>query len=284
MAKVRIVTDATAHLSPEVIDPYEITVLPVEIRFGEETFTINPGADTQWLFERMEAEPARITTATIPIPILEKAFARLSREAEDVLVILSSSQLSRAYDNAQVAARAFLGRCRITVLDSMSTSWGLGLIVEAAAKAAAEGQLPDDIIRLVRGMLPHLYLVLVIERLDYLERGDRLDVAQALLGTMLQIKPILLLESGEIVSLEKVRTRNMALEKLVEFVEEFATIQQVVILRSPLEDSMEELIEALRRMLADVLPDRAFQTVEYGPLLACHLGPEALGVFVYEGL
>jgi fatty acid-binding protein DegV len=81
-----------------------------------------------------------------------------------------------------------------------------------------------------------------------------------------------------------VRTRAMAIEKLVDFVAEFATIQQVVILRSPLENSMDEVIGSLQQMLGDILPNRQFPIVEYDPLLACHLGPEALGVVVYEGM
>jgi DegV family protein with EDD domain len=169
-------------------------------------------------------------------------------------------------------------------MDSMSVSWGLGFLVKAAAEAAADGRPLDTIVRLVRGMLPHIYLVFSVERLDYLERGGRIGRAQALLGTMLHIKPILLIEDGEIVPVEKVRTRLMALEKLADFVAEFAAIQQVVILRSPLESDDSPQIEELREHLSLALPDQPFPIVEYDPILACHLGPEAIGVVVYEGV
>jgi DegV family protein with EDD domain len=169
-------------------------------------------------------------------------------------------------------------------MDSMSASWGLGLLVKAAAEAAAAGQSLDAIIRLVRGMLPHIYLVFFVERLDYLERGGRIGSAQALLGTMLRIKPLLLVEDGEIMPLEKVRTRELAIEKVADFVAEFATIQQVVILKSPLENEVNELIGELREHLSAALPSQEFEVIEYDPVLACHLGPDALGVIVYEGL
>jgi DegV family protein with EDD domain len=133
-------------------------------------------------------------------------------------------------------------------------------------------------------MLPHIYLVFLVERLDYLERGGRMGSAQALLGTMLRIKPLLLVEDGEIMPLEKVRTRELAIEKVADFVAEFARIQQVVILRSPVENRINELISELREHLSAALPRQEFEIIDYDPVLACHLGPEALGVIVYEGL
>ncbi len=284
MARVHIVTDATAYLQPSVIGRDEITVLPLEVHIGDKTFLIGPDDDPLPFFQEMAEGPAETAWATVPTAALEETYERLCREAEEILVIPSSSELSNIFEKAQEVARSFLGRCRITVVDSTSTSWGLGLMIEAAMRAAEEGQPIDAIVRLVRGMLPHIYLVFLVERLDYLERGGRVGIAQALLGTMLRIKPLLLMEGGDIIPLEKVRTRAMAIEKLSDFVAEFATIQQVVILRSPLEDSMDEVIANLRKMLNEILPDQEFPVIDYDPLLGCHLGPEALGIIVYEGL
>jgi len=284
MANVRIITDITAQLDPETIERHRITVLPVRIRFGDEIFRIDHEHNGERLFERMAEGPAESSSATIPVELFQETYARLSRETEQILVILASSRLSGAYDQARLAARAFLGRCRIVVVDSMSASWGLGLLVQAAARAAERGLPLDDVVRLVRGVMPHIYLVFLVERLDYLERGGRLGQAQALLGTMLRIKPILLVEDGEIVPMEKVRTRDAALEKLTDFVAEFAAIDQVVILKSPVESEINDLIADLREQLSLSLPKQTFQSIHYDPILACHLGPEALGIIVYEGV
>ena len=284
MANVRIITDITAQLDPETIERHRITVLPVRIRFGDEIFRIDHAHDGGRLFERMAEGPAESSSATIPSELFQETYARLSRETEQILVILASSRLSGAYDQARLAARGFLGRCRIVVVDSMSASWGLGLLVQAAARAAERGLPLDDVVRLVRGVMPHIYLVFLVERLDYLERGGRLGQAQALLGTMLRIKPILLVEDGEIVPMEKVRTREAALEKLTDFVAEFAAIDQVVILKSPVESEINSLIADLREQLSLSLPKQTFQSIHYDPILACHLGPEALGIIVYEGV
>jgi DegV family protein with EDD domain len=283
MAKVRIITDVTANLEPDFIAEHRITILPIEIRFGDEKFEIGPDGNSAQLFQRMADGPAQLAEATIASGVLQQAYERLSRETSEILVIPSSSQLSNGYARAQSAARPFLGRCRIMVVDSMTVSWGLGLMVQAAAKAADAGQPLDDIVRLVRGILPHIYLVFFVERLDYLERGGRIGSAQALLGTMLRIKPLLLVEDGDILPMEKVRTRMMAIEKLADFVTEFATIQRVVILTSPVRGDMAEVIDELREQLSMALPNWEFPVIEYDPILACHLGPEALGVLVYEG-
>jgi DegV family protein with EDD domain len=283
MAPLRIITDATAYLSADMIAQHQITVLPLEIRFGDEKRRFRHGDSLARLFERMVDGPAKPTLATIPGGTFEQAYSQLGRETDDILVILGSGILTRAPANAEKAARPFLGRCRITIMDSMSTSWGLGLVVSTAAKAAERGLALDEIVRLVRGMLPHIYVVFFVERLDYLEQGGRIGAAQAMLGTMLRIRPLLLVEQGEIIPMEKVRTRAMALDKLVDFVGEFASVRNVVVLRSPLEDHTEELIEELTEQLGEILPTHQFPVIEYDPVLACHLGPEALGVLVYEG-
>jgi DegV family protein with EDD domain len=190
--------------------------------------------------------------------------------------------LSQAVKAARVEARNFMGRCTIDVTDSQTTSWGLGVVVSAAAQAADNNLPMDQIVRLVRGMLPHIYVIFFVERLDYLEQGGRIGLAQALLGTMLRIKPILLIEEGEIIPMEKVRTRDLAIDKLADFVAEFASLQKVAILRSPLGNDIGELRVELDERLEGSLPDLDYPIVAYDPVLACHMGPEALGVAVIE--
>ncbi len=283
MAKTSILTDVTAFLEPDQIARHEIAVLPLEIKLGRRTFLIDSRQSWDKFFEHIADRPAEEAEVSIPPSFLQQTLSQLCRETEQVLAIPSSGKLSHAYDQVRRLARGFLGRCRIEVMDSMSISWGLGLLVQAAAEAAAQGRSLDAMVRLVRGMLPRIYFVFAVERLDYLERGGRIGPAQALLGTMLKIKPMLLVEDGEIVPVEKVRTREMIVEKLTDFVAEFATIQQVRILRSPLESDDSPQIKELRENLSLALPDLSFPSIEYDPILACHLGPEALGVMVYEG-
>jgi len=284
MAKVRIITDVTAYLEPDLVRQHQITLLPVDIRFGRESFRIEAREDWTRFYQYLASRPAQVAEVTVSGSAFQEAYKQLNRETEEILVIPSSSKLSNAHAEARTAARTFLGRCRIVVMDSMSISWGLGMLVKSAAQEAAAGRSLDEIVRFVRGMLPHIYFVFFVERLDYLERGRRVSPAQALLGTMLRIKPLLLVEDGDIVPLEKVRTRDAAIEKLADFVAEFAAIQQVVILKSPVESEIGGLVGELRAHLQSALPGKRFEVIEYDPVLACHLGPEALGVVVYEGV
>jgi len=284
MTRVRIITDVTAYLEPDLVEEHQITLLPVDIRFGDQRFRIEARESWDKFYQYLANSPAEMAEVTVSASAFQEAYRRLNQETEEILVIPGSSRLSNAYAEARTSARSFLGRCRIVVMDSMSVSWGLGMLVKSAARDAAVGRPLDEIVRLVRGMLPHIYFVFFVERLDYLERGRRISPAQALLGTMLHIKPLLLMEDGDIVPLEKVRTREAALEKLADFVAEFATIQQVVILTSPVESEIGGLVGVLREHLDDALPGHPFEVIEYDPVLACHLGPEALGVVVYEGV
>ncbi len=282
MARTHIITDITAQLSPEVVERYQITVVPMEIRFGPDPFLVGPGDRPEQLYARMARSEALPAEATVPTALWQKSYDRLSRQTDEILVITNSGKLSRAYAAAQAASRAFLGRCHITVVDSLSSSRGLGLVVEAAARVAAEGRSMDEIVRLVRGILPHIYLIFFVERLDYLEQRGRISPAQAVLGTMLRIKPLLLVEEGEIIPMEKVRTLPQAVDKLADFVQEFAAVHQVTILHGPLGADRKPLIEELKGKLSLILPRHKFPVMEYDPVLACHLGPDALGVVVYE--
>lgn len=283
MRTVRIITDVTAYLDRDWIAQHRVTILPVKIRFGDQELVLGPGDSSRELLEQMSESPAKHTHVSISRNEFEGAYQKVSKETDEILTILSSGTLVESIASARAASRAFVGRCTIQVMDSMATSWGLGLVVKAAASAAESGARLDDIVRLMRGMLPRIYVIFFVERLDYLEQGGRIGIAQALLGTMFRVKPLLLLEEGDIVPLEKVRTRDLAIKKLSDFVGEFAKIQNVVILRSPLENDFEDLVAELREQLAEILPGWHFPVIEYDPVLACHLGPQALGVCVFEG-
>jgi len=283
MAHVRIVTDATAQLNADLMTRYHIQVLPLEIRLGDAKFTVGPGDSAKPVFERLRGGPASSMQVSVSPQIVHETYRLLHQETDEVLVIVSSAKLSGVFETASAQTRPYLGRCRIVVTDSMSTCWGLGLTVEAAAKAAEAGRSLDQIERLVRGVLPHLYTVLILERLDYLERWRRIGPTQALLGSMLHIKPLVIVEDGDVVPMEKVRTRSLAVEKVADFVAEFATVQRAVILRSPVGDGVNELQAALRERLGELMPRLRFPVIEYDPVLACHVGPDAFGVAVYEG-
>ncbi len=280
MPRVKILTDSTADLPRDVIETLGITVLPITIHLDQKN--LRDGIDTT-----AEDFPARLLHASTPpttsspsLRQFQEAFAELTQQNGEVLAIHVSSKLSQTFRTAKRAATPLLGRSKIVVIDSQLITVGLGMLVSAAAQAAADGASLEEVVKLVRGMIPRIYIGFFVETLDFLERGGRIGKAQAMLGAMLNIKPLLILEEGEIVALEKVRTRAKAIEKLVEFITEFTRIERMVILHSTTPEDVTLLIEQINL----VLPNMNIKVEQYGPVTATYLGTNALGVVVYEGM
>jgi DegV family protein with EDD domain len=233
------------------------------------------------MFNRLVYEQGKAVAASSPsVDEFYRVYDELCRETSEILVILLSGTLSQACDHARQAADMFLGRCQIEVVDSKTVSVGLGILVETAARAAAKGKPLDEVVRIVRGVVPQIYVVFFSDTLTYLENGGRIGHAQALLGTILGIKPFLTLEEGEIMPIEKVRTREQALEKLLEFVVEFDAIRQLAIVKGTSEP--DEETDLIAERLRAAFPDVDVPVLSYGPVLASHIGPDTMGIIVYE--
>jgi DegV family protein with EDD domain len=203
----------------------------------------------------------------------------LARVTDQVVSIHLSSKLSDTLQVAQQALEPSQGRCRIVPFDSTLVSAGLGLTALSAAQAAEDGADIEEIIRLLRGIVPHIYVIFFVEKLEYLERGGHLTTAQSILGSMLNVKPLLIVEDGEIEPLEKVRSRPRALERLGEFIAEFSNIERVTLLYGASRREAEELQSRVRSLV----PGKEVDLAMYGPAWATYIGPQAVGAMVYEG-
>lgn len=280
MAQVRIVTDSGAYLPDAgMISRYSIEVVPMVVRAGAQSYPerINQ-IDDAFLRRLSQADDS----ASVGPPSLSQAqavFNRLSQSTDSIVCIHTSSALHDVAEVSERASRGFMGRQRIIVLDSLTTSIGLGLIVEAAAKAAAEGASQAEVVRIVRGMIPHMYALFLSDSLSYLEAWGRLGPAQTMLGTMLGLRPISTMEDGDLIPIEKARNYARGVDKLYEFIIEFSHIKQLYLVQHGLETEAAHLLERL-----DVaFPRREFPVIGYSPSLAVHIGPKALGVVVCEG-
>ena len=280
--KVAVVTDSTAYFEPGEAEELGVHVVPLNIQLGGKKFLDSLEINTDELFRRL-SYTGGFPSSVPPSPaIFEELYAELHKQTDQILSIHISNHLSQTIEKANLGAEALLGRCSIAVVDSMTTSVGLGILARAAARAANDGADLDDIVRLVRGMIPHIYLVFYVESMEYLEHSGRIGKAQAILGSMLNIKPILFMEDGDIIPLEKVRTTEKAIEKLFEFVAEFDNLEQTAIIQRsnlPIKEA-----RALQERLEQSFPMLDFPVVQYGPDLATRVGPNALGIVVYEGL
>ncbi|MCL4862040.1 MAG: DegV family EDD domain-containing protein [Caldilineaceae bacterium] len=284
MNNVRIVTDSNVAIAPELIERHQIRILPHLIKANGKISEEQPDYGVEALFAQLPPA-AMLTRDQLPLVLpadlnsIVRCYQQVAREAEQIVSIHLSSQLSPMWNMARRAAEMLKGRYTIRVIDSMSASYGLGILVEMAAEAAARGAPVHEIARLVNGAVPHLYLSVFSESLNYLERSAHLSGSQSILGTLLGIKAMLMMEEGKFHPLEKVQTREEVVDKLFEFVGEFAHVERVGIMQHMYADERETLTERLR----ELLPNATIQAIPYPPSLAVHLGPNMLGVVVYEG-
>jgi DegV family protein with EDD domain len=280
VSQVRVVTDSNAYLpNPSLIAELGIEVVPLTIRMGAQVYPERINFTDEAFFRRMTKDSRSVSVEAPTVSQMRGLFGRLGRSADKIVCSHTSGALTDVADVARQAASSYAGRQRIVVLDTATTSVGVGLIVEAAALAAAEGASLAEVVRIVRGMIPHMYALILSDSLEYLEAWGRLGPAQALLGTMLGLKPIAMMEDGDLLPIEKVRNYARAVDKLFEFIIEFSHIEQMYLLQNEFESEAAQLLERLET----AYPDREFPVIGYSPSLAVHIGPKALGVLVYEG-
>jgi DegV family protein with EDD domain len=282
MGKVAVVTDSTAYLEPGIAEELGISVIPLEVHLGGRVFRDGIDLTPDAFFQRVEQNSSTVRVLPPSVQQFQRLYAQLHTRTDQILSIHLSSELNPALVNAQRGAEALLGRCDIAVIDSLTTSLGLGVLATAAAQAANEGSSLDDIVRLVRGMIPHVYVVFYTTDLEALERSRHLSSAQTFLGSLLNIKPILFMEDGRIMALEKVRTHERAVDKLAEFMAEFAHVERAAIVQRRAGPTAETRL--LLDRLQPIFPGVEFPILQYGPALAVHIGLSAMGIVVYEGM
>jgi DegV family protein with EDD domain len=277
---VKIVTDSNAYLpDSRAVGDLGIEVVPLTIRVGQHTYQEGVSIAHETLLRKLAQDPRSVSIEAPGESEVAAMYQRLGRTTDKIVAIHLSSALNDIVEVSLAAAQGFLGRQRIIILDTATTSVGLGLIVEAAARAAADEAPQAEIVRIVRGMIPHMYALFFSDTLDYLESWGRLGAAQSLLGTMLDLKPLSTMEDGDLLPIEKVRTYTRAVDKLYDFIIEFSHIEQLYILQRGFETEAAQLLERLEV----VFPNREFPVIGYPPSLAVHIGPKAIGIMVYEG-
>jgi len=282
-AAVRIVTDTTAVLPPEYIAAHALEVVPQVIIFGEESFLENVELSTEEFIRRLKSSAQLPKTAAPPPGEFVKAYARQLAAADAVVSIHPTSDASGTVRSAEIAREQSFRDADIRIIDTRTIAGCLGAMVMAAVEWAEAGLGADEIVRRVRAMIPRSRSYFLVSTLEYLQRGGRIGGAAALLGSVLQIKPILEIRGGRVEPLEKVRVQSRARERLLELV-----VQQCP--RSPQaypcvmhSDSLAEA-ESLAADLGAALGLGPLPVYEVGAAITTHGGPGILGVgfFVEE--
>lgn len=282
MSKVRIVTDSTASFEEaRFVEDFDVTIVPVTIQIGDRKYRDGIDITAEEVLQRIRHGSQRPTVIAPTVADFEAVYHDLAQTTDQICVLVHSQHFTRAYDHAQTARSGLLGRCEIAVIDTHTVSAGLGYVVEAAVHAAEANQPLDDVIRTVRGVLQCVYTVMYVSSLDYIREAGLIGETQALLGAMLEIKPLLTIEDGHLITMEKARTHVQAIEKMIEFVTEFTHIDRLCILQNTLRHTDRT------RMLQDrlALEFARLQTpiLLYEPLIASHIGPDGMGMVILEG-
>jgi len=278
---IKIVTDAAVRFTtPNFAQKHGVTIAPISAHCGNFSISDGPDADLNNLRPSLKECEQEIRIESPSVNQIADIYARLSTQTNYILSIHSSSGLTDSFRNAQKASQQFLGRMDIHVVDSQTTSIGLGLIVQTCVQGMQRGESLDKLVKTVRGMINRLYTVMFLDDLSYLARNQIVSQSQAILGNMLGIIPFLTIENGELQPMEKVRSRPRALEKLIEFVCEFSGVDHLGILHGYGKPTQDALYIAER--LRSLYPSSPITQVCYGPTLAPFIGFNGLGAIVLE--
>lgn len=279
--KVAIVTDSTSSLTPAMGQQYGVHVMPICVAFGTEEYRDGVDLDSAAFYQKLRSAK-QLPTTSQPTPAdFVQTYTALSQQAEAIVSIHVSQQMSATLDSARVASRE-LPDIPIHVIDSRSVSMGLGLTAIAAAQAAAAGQDANQVVRLVEGIIPKMNLIFTVDTLEYLRKGGRIGGATAFLGLALSIKPLLYMRDGRIEPLEKPRTRARAVGRLLDLMAERVGTAEgvhVAVLHCAEPDDAQRLAE---RVAARFRCEKLL-TIEAGPIIGTHAGPGTLGVAFYTG-
>lgn len=276
---VRIVTDSTSDIDGETARDMGITVVPQNVHFGTRTFEDNVTITPDTFYEMLSTARELPTTSQASPGRFKQAYDELSRDANGIVSIHVSSKLSGTCNSAHQGASATSADCPIEVIDSGQASMGLGLVVMAAAELAMQGASQSEVVAAVLGTVRRAQCLCLLETLEYLQKGGRVGKAQALVGSVLKIKPMIIVRDGEVHPLGKARTFPKALAQMKERVRGFAPIDSLAVMHSTTPEVASEVADDLKNMLPQ---DAEPHIARFGPALGVHAGPGALGIALVQ--
>lgn len=270
---VRVVTDSTADLPRNRVEAEEITVVPLIVRFGDETFLDQVELSSAEFLERLSTAPELPKTSQPPVSAFETIFRTAIHSGHDVVCITIAAGLSGTFNAARLAADAIAPE-RIKVVDSQSASMATGWCAISAARAAAAGSSLAEVVAATEAAVGRYHLYAALQTLDYLQKGGRIGRAGHLVGSMLEVKPLLTISEGEVRPLERIRTWKRAAARLVSLAQSHGPLDGLAVMHVGREEEATRIADSLSGLVTtgDIVVS------EIGPVVATYAGPGAVGV------
>jgi DegV family protein with EDD domain len=273
---VRIVTDSVSDLPPEVAEELGITVIPLNVRFGTEVYRDGIDLTAEQFYDRLKYSKT-LPVTSVPSPgTFAEAYDRLAEETDEILVITLSRRFSATYEVALQSVGLMKRKCRVELIDSQWAVMSLGFIVIKAAKVAQGGASLDEVIEVTRKTIPRVDFLSTFNTLDYLRRGGRIGKAQALMGSMLRVNPLITLRDGVVQPAGRARSRAKAIQRLYDFAMNYSYIEEMAVEDAACPDEAEVLIE----QLSSKFPKERVYRSKTTPAIGTHTGPGLLLVAI----
>jgi DegV family protein with EDD domain len=276
MSKVAIITDSTAYLPGEYVQQYDLTIAPQVLIWGEQTYEDGVDILPDEFYERLKKATVMPSTSQVTIPKFQELFQKLLNEGSEILAILLSEKLSGTIDSA-VQAKAFFPGATIEIVDSRTTSMAMGYQVLTVARAAQDGASLAECKALAEKAREHTGVIFAVDTLEFLHRGGRIGGGSRYLGTALQLKPLLEVTGGRVEAVERVRTRNKSLNRMVEMIVERVGDQKPVRLASLHANAPEEAKMVLEQASQKLYPIETIIS-QVSPVVGTHAGPGTVGI------
>ena len=266
---VKIVTDSVADLPSQVVKELDITVVPILIRWGEELYRDGIDLTAEQFYERLKRSKIPPSTS-VPSPgTFAEAYDKLAEEANEILAIIVTSRLTGTYNVALQSIGLMKRKCRVEVIDSKCATMAEGFVVMKAAQAAQAGASLDEVMEVTRKTIPRVDFLSTFDTLEYLKRGGRIGKAQAFLGSILKVNPLITLRDGVVEPVGRTRSRAKAIDRLCEFAMSYSHIEEIAIEEATTPDEAEMIAE---RLSAKFPKERIYRS-KPSPVIGAHTGP-----------
>jgi DegV family protein with EDD domain len=273
---VQIVTDSVADLPLQVVGELGITIVPLILRFGEETYRDGVDLTADQFYEKLQSSKVFPTTSVPSPQAFAEAYDKLAEETGEILAVILSSKLSAIHEVALQGIGLMKRKCRVEVVDSLSATMAEGFVVVKAAKAAKAGASLDEVMEVARKNIPRVDFLAAFDTLEYLRRGGRIGRAGVFLGSVLKINPLITLKDGLVEPAGKTHSRAKAIDRLYDFAASYSHIEKMAIGNTACPGEAEVLLERL----GAIFPKERIYRSKMTPVIGTHTGPGLLLVAV----